>query len=156
MSKAVSGIGLKLQRGDGASPEVFTTVAEVLSIKGPSEKLDTHDVTNMDSPAAAGYTGIYREFIATLLDGGDVTFDINYLPNDASQLGLSGDRKNKILRDFQIVLPNDPLSSPLASLGTLVFKAYVVEGGYDFPIDKQMTESIKLKITGPVNYVAGA
>jgi len=155
MSKATSGIGTLFQRGNGASPEVFTTLAEVLSITGPDEELETHDVTNMSSPTATGYTGIYREFIGTLLKGGTVSFDLNYLPNDTTQNALHTDMLDVVRRDFQIVLPNDPLSSPLGSFGTLSFTGFVTKMGKEFPIDKQMTIKVTIQITGPVNYTAG-
>jgi hypothetical protein len=145
-TQAASGIGCQLKKGDGASPEVFTLVAEVLSIQGPTEKLDTHDVTNMDSP------NFYREFIATLHDGGDVAFDVNYLPNSSGQLSLHTDFVARTKRNWSLVLPNDPTTSPLTSFGTWSFSAYIVEMGKDFPIDKQMTQKIKLKITGAPTY----
>ena len=66
-SKATSTKGLKLQRGDGATSEAFTTIGEVTNIKGPSEKVDSLEVTSFDS------TG--KEYISGLTDAGEHRVD---------------------------------------------------------------------------------
>jgi predicted secreted protein len=71
--------GTQLQAGDGASPEVFTTIAEILSIGGPSMSFGEVDVTNMDS------TGSFREFIGGLGDAGKIEFTANYIVTHATQ-----------------------------------------------------------------------
>ena len=70
-TKAVTSHGTLLKVGDGASPEVFATIAEVKDISGPGTTLSTEDATNHDS-------GGWREPVPTLLEGGEVTFDLNY------------------------------------------------------------------------------
>ena len=57
----------------------YNTIAEVRSIRGPSITRSVMDVTNMDSPAR------WREYIAGLPDGGEVSFDVNFLPLNATQ-----------------------------------------------------------------------
>ena len=77
MTQAVSSNGTLLKMGDGGSPEAFTTIAEVLDITGPQLEAGTEEVTNQDS---AGW----REYIVTLLSGGEVSFDVNWF-NDVTQ-----------------------------------------------------------------------
>ena len=60
------GAGTLFKRGDGASPEVFTTIAEVTSVDGPTSVFDIIDVTTMES------TGNDREFIAGKGDPGGI------------------------------------------------------------------------------------
>ena len=68
------GYGTLFQTGNGAVPEVFTTLAEVTNITPPKMSRDTVDATHEESP------GAWREFIAGLKDGGDVSLDLNFIP----------------------------------------------------------------------------
>jgi hypothetical protein len=102
MTAATSGFGTTFKRGDGGGPETFTTIAEVVGISGPSLKLETIDVTNMDSNG-------WREKIPTLKDAGEVQLDMNYLPANATQnytQGLLADFNNRTLRNFKVVYSN--------------------------------------------------
>ena len=137
MTSAVIGKGTLFKRGDGASPEVFTTVAEVKSISGPELSRDTLDVTNMDS------TGNFREFVATLQDGGSVSFDINLIGDNTSQNNLDTDMNNGTARNFQMLLPN--VGATLYSFTGLVTGFSVA-----VEIDGIITASITIKITGAV------
>jgi hypothetical protein len=60
-----------------------TTVAGVTNISGPNLTLETIDVTNHSS------TSGWREFVAGLKDGGEVTFDIVYDPAGATHMNAS-------------------------------------------------------------------
>ena len=82
-SKAAAAIGIALKKGDAASPEVFTTIAEVRTIKWDNYKLDTVEVTNMDSP------DFYKEYIPTLLDAGELSADVNYLESTSDTTPVS-------------------------------------------------------------------
>lgn len=95
-SKAKGTQGTLLQRGDGAGTEVFTTIAEVLSIKGPSETTAELEVTSMDSSQ--------KEFISDLPDSGEVSFEMNFVGNSASQQGLRTDLRAGTVRNFKLIL----------------------------------------------------
>src|SRR5262245_34626926 len=73
-----TGMGAILQRGDGQSPENFVDMVGVKSITGPSISRDTHDTTDMSADQ-------YRTFIGGLVDGGEVSFEANFLPRDPTQ-----------------------------------------------------------------------
>lgn len=139
MSNAVFGQGTLLQIGDGGSPtETFTTIAEVTEISGPSLALDVIDVTSHDS------TGGWREKIGGLLDGGEVTFTINYLPSNATHnatTGLLRDLKNRTKRNFKLVFPD-------AGSSTWSFTALVTSFEPSEPIDDRLTADVTLSITG--------
>ena len=49
-----------------------TAIGHVEDIAGPGETAESVDITNHDSPSA------YREKVAVILDGGELTFDIIY------------------------------------------------------------------------------
>jgi len=137
MTSAVIGKGTLLKAGDAANPEVFTTIAEVKSISGPDISRDTLDVTNMDS------SGNFREFVATLQDGGTVSFDINFIGDNATQTGLKTDMDAGTARNFELLMPNTG-----ATLFT--FTALIVGISYSFEVDGIISASISLKITGTV------
>ena len=100
-TNATPGFGTLLKVGNGAG--VYTTLAEVKDITGPGLTHDVEEVTHHQSP------GRFKEKIATLIDGGEVTFNMNYLPQNATQSVSSGLLKDMIdhtLRNIKIVLPD--------------------------------------------------
>jgi hypothetical protein len=102
MTNAISAHGTLLQIGDGATTEAFTTIAEVRDIKGPAMEMETKDVTSHDSSG-------WDEHIGILMKGGEVTFDIGFIPTNATHsqgAGLIADMIAKTLRNFQLVFPD--------------------------------------------------
>lgn len=131
----ISGFGTQLQRGDGATPEVFTTIANVTSISGPSFALDTIDVTAHDSA-----NGI-REFVAGLVDVGEISLDLNFDPSETTHTGLRDDLINRIARHFKLVFPVSPAV-------TWSFTALVTAFSLNEPMDDKLSGSVTLKISG--------
>lgn len=68
------GYGATFEIGDGASPEVFTEVAEVVSITPPGATVEKIDTTHLQSPNR------YREKVASIKDSSDVSFTVNATP----------------------------------------------------------------------------
>lgn len=138
MSNAIDSNGTLLQAGDGATPtEAFTTIAEVLDISGPSLSLETEDVTSHDSGGNA-------EYIGTILDGGEVSFEINYIPGNATHNATAGLLKtmtDKAVRNFKLVFPT---ASPV----TWQFTALVTGFEPAAPAKGKLTASVTLKVTG--------
>lgn len=131
--------GAQIQVGDGAEPEVFTTVAEVLDIGGPDLTRDTEDVTPHD--AVDGY----EEFIATIRRTGEVTFDVNFVPSHATHGptagGLIGLYESDDLTNFKLVLA--------PSIGyTWSFKAMVTSVSSTNPVAGAAKASVTLKPSG--------
>lgn len=141
-TQAKIGFGLLLQYGDGNSPELFTTVAEVINeIAGPGLQRDTPEATHMQSPDG------YREFLGGLKDGQDVTFDCNFLPHDDSQLDLRDIFESGVRRHWRLQLPQ---FSPAAELE---FSAIVQAFEFNFPLAEAITFSATLKVTGKPAFV---
>lgn len=91
-----------LQLGDEASPETFNTVANVGTITGPGLSLNVVDITSHS-------TGVpWREKIGTLLDQGDLTFDVYFIPNDAGHQALLAAFVSRATRDWQLSFPTTP------------------------------------------------
>lgn len=128
--------GTLLKIGDGGGSEVFTTIAEVKTISGPGIKLNTVSATSHDSP---NHT---MEVIAGLIDPGQVTFDINYIPTAATHnvtTGLLRDLKNRTKRNFQLVFVDTTVWS---------FAAFVAQFTPDEPIDNVLNAKIILQVSG--------
>ncbi len=120
----------------------FAPLSEIKKVDFTGGKADTADVTNMDSP------GAYREYVPTLLDAGELSFDGNYLGNkDTQQQSLQTTFDSQILSNWEIILPAPP--GETASRGKWSFKAYVTSYDPAFPFDKEASFTAKLKITGP-------
>jgi predicted secreted protein len=139
MTEAISSFGTLLKIGDGATPtENFTTIAEVQDISGPGLEQRTEEVTHH------GSTGGWVERIGTLLDAGEVGFDINFLPTHATQdpsTGLIADMKNRTKRNFQLVFPD-------GSSTTWEFTALVTGFEPDEPVEGKLSASVTLEVTG--------
>lgn len=134
-TSAVSSHGTFLKVGDGDEPEVFTTIAEVKDISGPAMSLNMEDATSHDS-------GGWREEIATLLEAGDISFDINYTA-DATQTILETAQYARTRLSFQMVLP---LAVPV----TKSFLGYVTSFENSAPVEGILTASVTIRVSGAI------
>lgn len=140
MTNAVNAFGTLLKLGDGAAPEVFTTIAEVKDITGPGFEASTNEATNHSS------AGAVREWLAGMLDAGEVSFDLNFLPNHATQdetTGLLSEFLSRSVSNYQLIFPN----------GQINFKALVTGFEPSAPVDDVLTASVTLKVTGLPTFI---
>lgn len=139
MTSAKSSFGTLLKIGDGASSEAFTTVAEVRDIKGPALELNTEEVTSHSSTAG------WEEHIATTATGGELSFELNWIPGNATQSYSAGLLKllatTKTPWNFQLVVP-------AASSVTWSFAAIVTKFVPDLPVKGKQAGAVTLKLTG--------
>lgn len=117
--------------------EVFTTIAEIRDIVGPQRQQSIIEVTHMESP------GAYREYIASLLDAGEVTFPMNFT-NVASQTNIIADLENRVRRNFQLVFS--------ASTGTVTysFAALVTNFEHSFATEDSIMANVTLKVSSNI------
>jgi predicted secreted protein len=137
-SNALSAFGSLLKIGDGATPENFTTIAEVADLGGPALKLDAIEVTHHESP------GGWRENIGGLLTAGEVTFTLNFIPTEATHdasTGLIADMVARTKRNFQLVFPD-------VGSTTWSFAALVTGFEPKEPIDEKLSADVTLTVTG--------
>ena len=139
----VLAIGTQIQRSDMAvTTPVFTTIAMVKTINGPSLKTTTKDVTAHDSPGRA----IQR--MATLLDPGDMKFKINFNPIDPTHdttKGIMSDWLALALTDYKLILPTTPAT-------TWDFKAMVTDMGITAAVDDVLLADITLTNFGLLDF----
>lgn len=134
---ALSSLGTELQRGDGGDPEVFTKISEAVTIGGPGGDMETIDVTDLSSD------GGYREYLASFLEAGEVTLELNFVPSVHSD--LLSDRTNRVLRNFKLVFPD-------AASTSWTFSAYVKGINTNASVGEKLSGTITLFISGSVDY----
>lgn len=136
-TKAKTTKGIKLQRGDGAAEdEEFTTIAEVTNFSGPPETAESIEASSFDSEA--------KEFVAGLSDGGEFTFDCNFIGSDAEQQGLRADSRSGVLRNFRLVF-NDHATAPTQVEFSAVVTSPPTPTG---AVNAVITASCSLKVSG--------
>lgn len=138
MTAATAGVGTTLQVGDGASPEIFSTIAEVLTIGGPEISSEDIEVTNMDSPSG------FKEFISGLTDAGAITFDANWIKS-TQQTQVRDDVGAGTARNYRITWPDSP-----ATIAN--FNARATAFSMSTDPNAQLQASISLKISGVVSW----
>ncbi|MEM6681811.1 MAG: phage tail tube protein [Pseudomonadota bacterium] len=138
MTNAFSSYGSTLSVGDGGSPtEQFTPIAEVIDITGPGGENGEIEVTHLGSTA--------KEFIADLIDYGQVTANANFLPGDTQHDQLLADIASRTVRNYEVSWPTSPAS-------TAVFAAYVQSYQPNVATGQQGQASLTLRVTGAVTY----
>lgn len=127
---AISGFGTSLKIGAVA-------VAEILDVSGPSLSLETIDVTSHNSLEA------WREYIAGLLDAGEITFDINYVPTAVTHKNAAGGLlyllATRASQAFTLTFPDTT---------AWTFNGFVTGFEPSAPVDDKLSASITIKISG--------
>lgn len=135
-SEARLGYGTLLQRNVTGT---WTTVAEQVSLGGPSLSSEDVEVTNHDSPNSA------KEYIPALTDTGQITFDGNFIPDSVSQQVLLTDQKNRVVADWRLVLPT---ADDIEDRIKWSFQGYVQSLDFDYPTQDKMTINGVIKLAG--------
>lgn len=129
--------GVMIKRGDGASPELFTSIAKVKTFQGPGGSADVRDVSDLASVAVEKKMG--------LVDEGQFTFGGYLKPSDVPQAALRADRTARTLRNFTLTLTDSPAT-------VLSFSAYVLEFSIDGGVNDDINLSVTLEISGAVTW----
>lgn len=143
-SDAHTGFGALLQKSDGQSPPNFVTLLGVKSITGPGITRETHETTTQDQDSN------FKQFIGGLVDGGEISFDANFLPRDVSQGQDTGflsefDKTSCDSRGrWRIVFPECEGEAE----GYMEVDAIVTGASFQLPMDDIMGFSGTLKVSG--------
>jgi hypothetical protein len=133
-SNAIAAFGTLVKLGDSGSPETFTTIAELGDVGGPNFSTDTDEVTTHASPSG------HKEYVLTLIDSGEVTFNLNFLPGNASHSVVSGllfAWKNRLAKNFQMVFPDST---------QWAFKAAITKFDVKAPVKNRLSADVSVKI----------
>ena len=135
-TNAMESQGIKIARGDGASPEVFTDIPEIREFTGPGGSASVIDVSDLDST--------FREKILGLPDEGQLSFTVHYIADNAVHVNLRADRAARTLRNFRITWTD---ASP-AKIWT--FAGYVTEFSVSGGVDDVVLAAVVIEITGAI------
>jgi len=135
--------GTQLKMGDGATVEVFETIAEVADIGGPSFSRDSIDTTNHDSP------GGYKEGLPGLRDGGEVTFSINFMPENETHIAAIAQFDDDEVHNWQLVYPITPAKQ-------WNFKGYITKFDTKAPVGDKLSADMTVKVSGKPVLAAAA
>lgn len=81
MTEATIGYGTQIRVGVGVGP-TWTTIAELGDVEWPMAEADEHEATSMDSPNRT------KEYIQGMIDNGEVTIPLNWVPGGATDTVL--------------------------------------------------------------------
>lgn len=139
-SQAKSAYGTKIKMSDGGSPETFTEIPEVGDIKGPNIKVNTIDVTTHSSAAA----GANEEFIAGTMNGGEVSFPVNYVESEPMHAALIAVAQGRIKRNFQKVNPE--------GTKTITFAGIVTDLAWSDPVNDKRQLDVTITVSGGLTF----
>lgn len=134
MTSATVAYGLSLKKTGG------TNIAEILSLDGPNAERDMIDVTNMQSASQA------KEFIAGLIDGGEISLDLNYLPQNATHKLILTDLATPSTATGYTLTLTDASTSTITA--NLLVKSFKLKGA----VADRLSASVTFKVTGPVTW----
>lgn len=125
---------------------VWTAVAQIKDLSGPEAEADQIEVSHRDSRS--------RRYVAGMIDGGEVTFDIVFDPDHASHNpSTTGSMYNLLetgdVNSFRITFPGVAGATSDAET-TATFDAFVSAFTIDSPMEDAISASITLKITGAI------
>lgn len=132
----ISSQGITVGYGDGASPEVFTTIANVTGVDGPSKENPEIDVTDLSSTA--------KEFIPGLVDNGEITLNLNFDVSNTTHDAVLDDLDAGTSRNYKITFAN--VSPSIAWTFNAFPRSFPVTAG----VDQAATGTLTLRINGAV------
>jgi hypothetical protein len=145
-SNAQMGTGILLLAGDGATPEVFTAIAEVVELKPPQLSRKVVDVTPHNTALTIG-----SQEILGMLKKGPIQGTANWIPLDATQRNLAGgllyDILNNVKRNYQIQYPPDGYPQWTMPARVSVFDPE------SFKVDVEMQVKFQLSVAGEITIV---
>jgi predicted secreted protein len=122
------------------STPTFTDVANVVSITGPGISRATIDVTAHDSPNG------YMEFLGGLRDGGEVSMEINWEPDNDTHQQLITDLDSSTPIDYRVEFPGG---------ATWTFDGILTGFEPSAPHDDKLSASVTFKVTGKPVFDSG-
>lgn len=136
--------GASLSRDNGTD---FDAIANITNVSGPGISRETLDVTAHDSADS------YMEFVGSLIDGGEVSCDLNWDPADESL--DSANTTEKLLEDFE---SEDPVDYEIAFPDGAKFEAPLLITGFEpeAPYDDKLAASLSFQVAGKPTFTPAA
>lgn len=134
-SNALVSQGMTLAIGSAASPTIYTNITEVKSITGPSGNATVIDTTDLNSTAKEKRLG--------LKDQGQISFDWNYIPTDASHALVKAAFDSGAQTQFRLTFTDTALTK-------WYFSAFVNGFSMSNAVDGVVSGSVTLELTGSI------
>lgn len=139
------GIGLGAEFWIDNASDSLTQLSEIISVALPNSQIEDVEATHMASPNRR------REFVAGLIDDGEGTVEMNYVPGSDTDVLIRAALADGVTRDYKVVLPVAD-GSTWEVTGDCIVKGYERNA----PIDDRMTATLTIKFTGASSEAAGA
>jgi predicted secreted protein len=139
------GIGLGAQFWLDSASDVLTQLSEIISVALPNSQVEDVEATHMASANRR------REYVAGLIDDGEGTIEMNYVPGSATDVLIVAALADGETRDYKVVLPVAD-GSTWEVTGDCIVKGYERNA----PIDDRMTATLTVRFTGASAEAAGA
>lgn len=149
MTIARIGWGGKVYLSTDNTEANLAELAEVVDCTFPTDETDEVEATHLQSP------GRRKEFIAGLIDGGEVTITNNYDPGSATDLLLTAAKDAGTARKVRFVIP-DNSGTGAADWNMLVSGFVKKYAPNQMSAADKITTTTTIRITGDLDQGAGA
>lgn len=155
-TKGAPGTGATLSIGTPGSGETFVTIGQIKNISWTQPKLNTEDSTNLGSATLGQAT--LKEYLPTVIEPGQMTGQLIYLPGDAGQIALNTAFLSGVIHDFKLQFPALAQFGQTTTGNLYAFSGYVLEQPLPDGIDPQkiLTSKITVQITTAVTVTLGS
>ena len=130
---AIKAQGTQLKLGAG-SPLSYTEIPEVNSFNGPTGSANIIDVTDLGSTAKEKLTGLH--------DNGQLSFEMNFIPDNAQHAALRAAKENSTMCHLQLIFSDGTIWS---------FSALVTSFAVSGAVDGVVKASVSLDISGDIS-----
>lgn len=132
------GYGTLIKIGDGASPEVFTTIGEVFAIGPVGATKPLVDFTHHESPNK------FKEFKVGIAEGDEISVSANWVVNETGQDAVRTAFDAGEIVNFTVTAPD---SDEVAT-----FPAIITHHDVDRPLEDRQVFNLNVKIAGAIVY----
>lgn len=145
MTAAKTGWGGEFHLDDDAVTPVLTELVEVVSFTLPNGETEQVEATHLKSPNRR------REFVAGMIDDGELEVVINYVPGSATDVLVLAALNDGATRNWMAVIPRETANWEITGDGIVT--------GYDrgtVEVDGVMRATITIKASGATAEAAAA
>lgn len=137
MTSAIQTQGVVISVSNG-SPTTWVAIGNITDFSGPGGTASIIDISNLDS--------VMKEKMTGLPDEGQLSFNVNLDPDNASHLLLKTIRTARTRAEFKIALTD-------ATPTTLYFFGYVLGFVLSGGVDAAVKAAITIEIDGVVSWI---
>lgn len=132
------GFGTLIGIGDGASPEVFTTIGEMFSIDPIGADRALVDFTHHESPDT------FKEFKVGVKEGREISISANWVVSETGQEAIRTAFDAGEIINFEVTSPDTD--------ETATFPGILTKHDVDRPLENRQVFNFSVKIAGAIVY----